>query len=315
MMKALLERLPQQGTATTSKRVLEEMNNSASTNTTVDMDDDDDITNASCTNEDDALEEDGDHSCDKEDNIYDNQRRLKPATSLDQLHEMRDELERMRLLKLRQELEALKLKGKIKERQRQHELQQVQIKLQMAQTKLQEQLMERTHHAMYMKFLTCEYQDYEQRKAAPLVVSTTVLQCETPLLSIMYRAFLVLPKQMELTKKLYQRQINKYLKQQIRLLEKENDQVSQDVVQKLSLKAEENDQLYEAYQIQVQEQVQEIRKLKLLKQRNSNKTRGDPLKSNSEHSATSYTEDFESSSSSFWENPIPVILPLLEQNR
>jgi hypothetical protein len=296
-----------------TKEYLEAMNTSAATCLTVDSDDDN---STNTTGErDEKLQITNNITNMDDENDNDVERSLKRSSTMEALQEMREELERMRMLKLRQELEALKLQAKIKERQRQHELQQVQIKSQMAQTKLQEQL-ERTHSPMYMKFLTCEYLACEERKrqnpdrevptSAPAVVSTVVLQSETPLLSVMHRAFLVFPNQMEWTKKLSKRYVEKFLKEQIRSLRRENVKISVDVVQKLSQKAEENDQLYETYQKIVQHQGEEIRKLQRAQE---NKMKEEPLKGTSDHSETSSTalEDFESSSSSFWEIPIPSL--------
>ena len=86
-----------------------------------------------------------------------------------------------------------------------------------------------------------------------------------------------------------------------------------DVVQKLSQKAEENDQLYVMYLQVVQQQGEEIRKLKQMKAEKM--TKGDPLKGTSDHSETSVTasclEDFDTSASSFWEMPIPTIPALM----
>ncbi|KAL3932671.1 MAG: hypothetical protein SGARI_003898 [Bacillariaceae sp.] len=122
----------------------------------------------------------------------------------------------------------------------------------------------------------------------------------------MHRAFL-------LTTKLYKHQVEHFLKRQVRKLRRENVKISMDVVQKLSQKAEENDQLYEMYQQIVQQQGEEIRKLKQKKAEKMMKE--DPLKGTSDHSETSATascsEDFDtsaSSTSSFWEIPIPALI-------
>jgi hypothetical protein len=226
------------------------------------------------------------------------------AEGQDSFHSIRDELERARLDKLRQQLEALKLQGKISARQRQWELHQAQLKCHMVQTKLREQLMERTHQSMYMRFLTYDYQEYEQKKNGPSnhkskassspVVSTEVLQQETLLLSIMHRAFMVMRNQMEVTQISYRKNLFKFLSREIRLLRKENARASEQVVQELSLAAEENDRLYDEYQQRVEEQERQLRDLRrqLLQRSGKNsKHQQFELLAETEHSETTYSED------------------------
>ncbi|KAG7337418.1 hypothetical protein IV203_034523 [Nitzschia inconspicua] len=283
----------------------------------------------SLTNNDNTDMDDDDHSI-RSDEIVDDVDDDDDDTDVDDLmevqhqdsfHNIRDELERVRLDKLRQELEALKLQGKISARQRQWELQQAQLKCHMAHTKLQEQLMERTHQSLYMRFWTYEYQEYQQKKkqnsnnsssnknnssltAAKAIVSPYVLKLETPLLSIMHRAFMVMPNQMEVTQNSYRKHLHSYLSREIRTLRKENALTSKRVVQQLSYAAEENDRLYDEYQRLVEEQERQLRTLRrqlldlssdkeqLLLSPNNKKSlhRGGEL-SETEHSETTYSEE------------------------
>lgn len=234
----------------------------------------------------------------------------------DSFHSIRDEFERVRLDKLRRELEAIKLQGKITARQQQWEMQQAQLKCHMVQTKLQEQLMERTHQSMYMRFLTYEYAEYDRKKkkddddddgskpfsatttittsSAPTAVSTYVLQQETPLLSIMHRAFLVMPNQMEVTQICYRKHLFSYLSKEVRCLRRKNAQASEQVVHELSSAAEENDRLYDAYQERVEEQERQLRELRRQLWHRSPEKLSLTSKAElceTEHSETTYSEE------------------------
>jgi hypothetical protein len=142
----------------------------------------------------------------------------------------------------------------------------------------------RSDQAMFMKFLKHEYYQLEQAKkqqqqqqaseargkksqAGPSISeqapsSMYILQQETPLLATMHRSFLLLPKQIAITKACYETQIYPYLQNELRTLQHDLDTTSHRLIDQVTFVAQDNHNIYDRYQQQVKEQESLIRELK-----------------------------------------------------
>jgi hypothetical protein len=78
----------------------------------------------------------------------------------------------------------------------------------------------------------------------------------------MHQTFLVLPRQIEIVEKFYETHVYAYLRSELKALQMDLEETSQHVVQKISKVAEKNTSLYDLYEEKVEEQEQELRRLR-----------------------------------------------------
>jgi hypothetical protein len=171
---------------------------------------------------------------------------------------------------LRQQLQSMRQQRDVSLKQNQMELKQLETtyktKKKLLDQRLGPQQQRLLNQTLYMKFLKHEYYQLEKAKnnltkeQAPS--STYILQQETPLLSTMHRSFLILPKQITVTRNHYETNIYPYLQNEIQKLQYDSNLMSQQLIDQVSTVAQQNTNLYDGYQQRINTQEREIREWK-----------------------------------------------------
>jgi len=214
-------------------------------------------------------------------------------------------------LALRQELDALRAKRKKEAKDRSNELERLECLFRTSKERLQRKLLsERSNQATYRQFLQEHQQQLQSDRkgtknntssdstnimksytVAP--TSNYIIQQEASLFSTMHRSFCVLPHQIEVMEREYERDIYPYFRQEIQSRQLELLEVSNNWMNRLSVLAEGNNALYDSYQDKLDQIKIEVRehKKKLLTQTAEETTTSKGInKNDDETSITSVTD-------------------------
>ncbi|KAL3924706.1 MAG: hypothetical protein SGILL_000878, partial [Bacillariaceae sp.] len=225
---------------------------------------------------------------------------------------------------IRQELSTLKAQREEAARQHETEVETLQKVFQAAQEELQHQLYsKRAHLAIYTRFLKHDYYEIEERKAktegkygenpsrnqqqAP--ESTYVLKQETALLSAVHRTFCIYPAQENITKKYYEGKVYPFFEQELRKVQEDRESIP--IEKQVVQEAKGNAALFDAYRHQVEEQETQLRSLRKQLVTSGKLGKEHELLSETQHSHSSTTLDYDHSEASLDESPFVSVKKLL----
>ncbi len=167
--------------------------------------------------------------------------------------------------RLRHELDTLRKNRLELRKSRSEEIQLLEYQHQSAKEKLHRKLPEHANISTYSKFLRYYQRDLIQNENKNTIpTSNYIIQQETPLLSAMHRAFCVLGHQIELMEREYEQEIYPYFRKEIQDLHLDSQNMTDKWMSSLSDKAEESDNLYDAYRTQLESIEAEIKRHKQL---------------------------------------------------